>query len=183
MCATHPQRWSHLTRYKLLIIQMARQSPGRAWLEYDLAFRKETAATGLSDWSRMNLDLNSSTITRAPDYAAAPTLSSTLVTASQGYSSRPPYCISWNNGQCRWPFGECRYRHICSSCDGDQPQVHCPFQPPGAIRSCSPSPAKGGRGGSESGVTSTASHVNNIFRVVPVCPDRPHGLLCSVASF
>lgn len=144
MCATHPQRWSHLTRYKLLIIQMARQSPGRAWLEYDLAFRKETAATGLSDWSRMNLDLNSSTITRAPDYAAAPTLSSTLVTASQGYSSRPPYCISWNNGQCRWPFGECRYRHICSSCDGDQPQVHCPFQPPGAIRSCSPSPAKGG---------------------------------------
>ena len=56
-CAAHPQRWSDLTKYKLLIIQTARQFNGRAWLEYDLAFRKDAAASGLSDWSKMNLDL------------------------------------------------------------------------------------------------------------------------------
>ena len=32
-CAAHPQRWSDLTKYKLLIIQTARQFSGMAWLE------------------------------------------------------------------------------------------------------------------------------------------------------
>ena len=31
--------------------------PGKAWLHDDIAFRKEAAASGLADWSRMNLDL------------------------------------------------------------------------------------------------------------------------------
>ena len=46
MCTTHPHRWPDLTKYKLLIIQTAWQSPSRAWLEYDLAFRKDAAAIG-----------------------------------------------------------------------------------------------------------------------------------------
>ena len=58
ICASHPHRWSDLTKYKLLIIQTARHSPGRSWLEYDITFRKDAAATGASDWSRMNLDLH-----------------------------------------------------------------------------------------------------------------------------
>ena len=57
MCATHPHCWPDLTKYKLLlIIQTARQSTSRAWMEYDLAFRKDAAATKASDWSKMNLD-------------------------------------------------------------------------------------------------------------------------------
>lgn len=52
ICASHPHCWSDLTKYKLMIIQTACQSPGRAWLEYDLAFQKDAAATGASDWSR-----------------------------------------------------------------------------------------------------------------------------------
>ena len=56
-CAAYLHRWSDLTKYKLLIIQTARQFSGTAWLEYDLAFRKDAAASGLSDWSKMNLDL------------------------------------------------------------------------------------------------------------------------------
>ena len=55
MCTTHTHCWPDLAKYKLLIIQTARQSPSRAWLEYDLAFRKDVAATGASDWSKMNL--------------------------------------------------------------------------------------------------------------------------------
>ena len=47
MCTSHPHRWPDLTKYKLLVI--ARQSPSRTWLEYN------TAATGASDWSKMNL--------------------------------------------------------------------------------------------------------------------------------
>ena len=39
ICASHPHRWSDLTKYKLLIIQTARHSPGRSWLEYAVAFR------------------------------------------------------------------------------------------------------------------------------------------------
>ena len=49
---------ARLHQMQLLIIQTARQSPSRAWLEYNLAFRKDAAAaTGASDWSKMNLDL------------------------------------------------------------------------------------------------------------------------------
>ena len=57
ICASHPHRWSDLTKYKLLIMQTARHSPGCSWLEYDVAFGKDAAATGASAWSRMNLDL------------------------------------------------------------------------------------------------------------------------------
>ena len=55
LCAAHPHRWPDLLKYKLLIIQTARHFSGSAWLEYDLAFRKDAAASGVSDWSRMNL--------------------------------------------------------------------------------------------------------------------------------
>ena len=44
-------------KHKLLIVQTARKSPGHSWLEYDLAFWKNAATTGVSGWSRMNLDL------------------------------------------------------------------------------------------------------------------------------
>ena len=57
LCASNQLRWLYLTKYKLLIIQTARQYPGLAWLEYDLAFRRDAAASGLNDWSKMNLDL------------------------------------------------------------------------------------------------------------------------------
>ena len=56
LCAVYPQHWLDLTKYKLLIIQTARQYPGQAWLEYNLAFRTDAAATGLADWSKMNSD-------------------------------------------------------------------------------------------------------------------------------
>lgn len=56
-CASRSHCWSDLTKYKLLINQTAHHSPGRSWLKYDLVYQKDVAATGASDWSRMNLDL------------------------------------------------------------------------------------------------------------------------------
>ena len=47
-----------MTQYKLLILKTSRQFPGKAWLHYDIAFRKDAAASGLVDWPHMNLDLH-----------------------------------------------------------------------------------------------------------------------------
>ena len=49
LCAAHPDRWPDLSKYKLLIIQTACHFSSSAWLEYDLAFRKDAAASGLSN--------------------------------------------------------------------------------------------------------------------------------------
>ena len=54
LCTVHPHRLHDLSKYKLLIIQTAHHFSGSAWLEYNLAFRQDAAASGLSDWSRMN---------------------------------------------------------------------------------------------------------------------------------
>ena len=147
ICASHPHRWSDLTKYKLLIIQTARHSPGRSWLEYDVAFWKDAAATGASDWSRMNLYPYNFHLRSPASPSSLPSSSDSplLSTTPRGRSAHAPYCISWNRGECLWPFGECCFRHSCSSCNGDHPQVCCPFHSPGTIRSRSPSPSMGGK--------------------------------------
>ena len=133
LCTAHPHRWPNLSKYKLLIIQTARHFSSSAWLEYDLVFRKDAAASGLSDWSRMNLDLYNFHL-RSPAMASPPpprssssTASAPLPAASRDTSLVPPFCHSWNDGQCRWPFGRCKYRHRCSNCEGEHTQINCPF--------------------------------------------------------
>ena len=57
LCASQPSGRADLSHYKLLVIQTAKKFPGKAWQQYDTAFRKDAAATGLRDWSKMNPDL------------------------------------------------------------------------------------------------------------------------------
>ena len=64
-------------------------------------------------------------------------------TTTRGSSACPLYCSSWNRGQCLWPFGDCRFHHSCSLCNGDHPRV--PFHSHGTICSRSPSPISRGR--------------------------------------
>ena len=144
LCAAHPHRWPDLSKYKLLIIQTARYFSSAAWLEYDLAFRKDAAASGLSDWSRMNLDLYNFHL-RSPAMASPPlprssssTASAPLPAASRDTSLAPPFCHSWNDGQCRWPFSKCKYRHRCSNCEGEHTQTNCQFPNFSGARSQSP---------------------------------------------
>ena len=149
LCHTFPSRWKDLNQYKLLIIQTARRSADKSWLNYDIAFRKETAATGSTDWSRMNPDLYNFH-TRSPATTSAASGSST---ASALSLAEPPtsldnplssqYCHFWNDGRCRWPFGRCRFRHSCESCNGDHPRIHCPHRPARRARSRLPSQSKG----------------------------------------
>ena len=153
LSAVHPHRWRCLSKYKLLIIQTARHFSGSAWLEYDLAFRKDAAASGDSDGSGMNLDLCNFHLTSPALASSLPplprsfssTASAPSSVASLDSSLVPPFCYSWNDGQCRWPFGRCKYRHRCRNCEDDHTQINCPFLNPSGARSRSP--PLGGRGG------------------------------------
>ena len=146
LSAVHLHRWPCLSKYKLLIIQTACYFSGSTWLEYDLAFRKHAAAFGHSDWSGMNLDLynfhlRSPALTSPPPplpRSSSSMPSATLSVASCDTSLVPPFCYSWNDGQCRWPFGRCKYRRRCSNCEDDHTQTTCPFPNPSSARSRSP---------------------------------------------
>lgn len=102
-CSIHPQRWPNLTKYKLLVIQTARQYPGQAWLEYNLAFCKDAAATGLTDWLKMNSDLyhfHLRSPTPPTTWQLLQPSSSPSSTSSTGRvsSASAPICHSWNRG-------------------------------------------------------------------------------------
>ena len=115
-----------MTQYKLLILKTSRQFPGKDWLYYDIAFHKDAAASGLVDWSHMNLDLyNFHTCTTLLQTSP---FSDVLSSSSRMLASSSNICWSWKDGTCRWPFGQCRYHHCCEKCEGEQPCVSCPFQ-------------------------------------------------------
>ena len=110
LCTIHPHHWLNLTKYKLLIIQTACHFSSSAWLEYDLAFRKDATASGLSNWPRMNLELYNFHL-RSPALAStllplsSPSVASALSpAASHDTNLVPPFCHSLNDRQCSWPF-------------------------------------------------------------------------------
>ena len=185
MCATHAHRWPDLTKYKLLIIQTARQSAGRAWLEYDLAFCKDAAATGASDWSWMNLDLYNFHL-RSPAPVTtqqSPNSSSTTVAAGRGYSSRllppppPPYCIRGTTDIVAGPLGNVITAMCVIPVMGTTPRLAAHFTPPGFFAHAPPPLPRG-----EVPRWGQVPH-HSVSNVVPVCPDQQHGLPCSAALF
>ena len=150
LCHTFLSCWKDLNQYKVLIIQTARRFSDKSWLHYDIAFRKEAAASGSTDWSRMHPDLYNF-LARSPVNTSAASGSSTSsawsLTELLGSSGNPrssQYCHSWNDGRCRWPLGPCRFRHSCESCHGDHPRIHCPHWSARRERSRSLSQSKGG---------------------------------------
>ena len=52
-----PNRWYDLTAYNLTILKLYKKFTGPSWLSYDRAFREFAAATGLTVWSSVNLEL------------------------------------------------------------------------------------------------------------------------------
>lgn len=52
-----PKRWEDLNRYKLIILRTYRTIGGQAWLLYDQRFREHAAATKLSNWSEIDVQL------------------------------------------------------------------------------------------------------------------------------
>ena len=137
LCCTHPSRWQDMIQNKLLVLQTAHQFSGKAWLYYDTAFRKDAAASGLTDWSRMISDLyNFHTRLPKQQQFQPPTTSSS---PSRSLPSSSNFCRSWNNGSCTWPYGQRRYRHRCENREGEHPCVNCPFRASASLLSaCSP---------------------------------------------
>ena len=126
-CCIHPSRWQDMTQCKLLILQTARLFSGKSWLHYDTAFRKDAAASGLNDWSRMNSDLYHFH-TRLPQKQQfqPPTF---LSSPSRSMASWSIFYRSWNNCSCAWPYGQCRYCHRCEKCEGEHPLSTAPLGP------------------------------------------------------
>ena len=150
LCHTFPSRWKDLNQYKLLIIQTARRFADKSWLNYDIAFRKEAAATGSTDWCRMNPDLynfhtrSPATTSAASGLSTSSALSLAELPTSSGNPQSSQYCHSRNDGRCPWPFSHCLFRRSYETCSGDHPRIHCPHPPACRARSRSPSQSKGG---------------------------------------
>lgn len=90
-------------------------------------------------------------------YTRSPASSSTSSRLATSLSSTPAepwvpsgshhsnqYCHSWNEGHCRWPFGRCRFHHLCETCGRHHPSIRCPQHPTCRVLSQSPSQSKGG---------------------------------------
>ena len=120
-CSTYPSRWQDTTQYKLLILHKASQFPGPAWLNYNMAFRKDAAASLLADWSKMILDLYKFHTCASGSVTGQSAPHSTSLAHTSASSNVPPkhsldptqHCRSWNDGACRWSLGQCQYRHVC----------------------------------------------------------------------
>ncbi len=115
-----PSRSRDLLAYMALIIRTAKRFGGKAWLEYDRAFRREAAANSLRDWSLMRLDLyNYHTAladrTVAISNEADQSSERSFREEPRGKPSAKQFCISWNKGFCRSTYQFCRFRHNCSS--------------------------------------------------------------------
>ena len=142
-----PNRWKDLMQYQLLILKTYRHFSGRVWLAYDQAFREHAAASRLTDWSSMNVQLFNF-------HSAASSAHGTSLVSSNdspeppGSSSSAIHCKSWNKGRCTAPFAFCRYSHRCSVCSGVHRAISCPNQSAkersdgSKRRSCSPSASR-----------------------------------------
>ena len=122
-----PNRWKDLMQYQLLILRTYRHFSGRVWLTYDQAFREHAAASRLTDWSLMNVQLFNF------HSASSSARSTSLVSSNDlpeppGSSSSVIHCKSWKKGHCTAPFAFCRYSHRCSVCSGVHRSISCPNQ-------------------------------------------------------
>ena len=135
-----PHRWRDLMRYPLLILRTQRRFAGRVWLAYDRAFREHAAASNLTDWSTINVQLF--------NFHAAGALVRSRGELSEEFAeprSAPSsliICKSWNRGHCVAPLSLCRFAHKCSSCFGPHRVGACPGEAAGQSRPSSKRPVE-----------------------------------------
>ena len=116
-----PHRWRDLMQYPLLI---HRQFAGRVWLAYDRAFREHAAASNLTDWSTINVQLFNFHAAGASVRSRGEL--SEEFSEPRGAPSSLIICKSWNRGHCVAPSSSCRFAHKCSSCFGPHRVGACP---------------------------------------------------------
>ena len=79
-------------------------------------FRNEAAASGLSDWSKMNLDLYNFHLclpaTSLPQQMLSSPGSAHFPADNRNTSLLTPFCCSWNEWISRWAPGKCSFCHM-----------------------------------------------------------------------
>ena len=119
-----PHRWKDLSQYKLLILRTYQQFNGPVWLNYDRAFREHAAASRVTDWSALNVQLYN--FHAAGVAARGRPGESAILLGPVGNRSAPLKCRSWNSGRSIAPSSSCRFAHMCSACGADYRASVCP---------------------------------------------------------
>lgn len=132
--SSFPHRWKDLTSYKLLILRTYRHFSGRVWLAYDQAFRQHVAATGLTDWSSMNVELFNFHAAGA-SIRPGPTGTGVESPEATGAPSSQIVCRSWNRGRCSSLYAHCRFAHRCNLCAGSHRAQECTHRSESSTRS------------------------------------------------
>ena len=132
--SSFPHRWKDLTSYKLLILRTHRHFSGRVWLAYDQAFRQHVAATGLTDWSSMNVELFNFHAAGA-SIRPGPTGTGVESPEATGAPSSHVVCRSWNRGRCSSLYAHCRFAHRCNLCAGSHRAQECTHRSETSTRS------------------------------------------------
>ena len=127
LVSSFPHHWKDLMQYQLLILRTYHHFSGRVWLAYDQAFHEHAAATRLTDWSSMNVQLFNFHAAGSSVHSSSPTTSNESP-EPPGPSSSTILCKSWNKGHCTTPFSFCRYTHRCSVCPGVHRASSCTNQ-------------------------------------------------------
>ena len=133
-------RWKDLMQNQLLILRTHRQFAGRVWLAYDRAFREHAAASNLTDWSTINVQLFNFHAAEASVRSRGEL--SEEFSEPRGAPSSLIICKSWNRGHCVAPSSSCRFAQKCSSCFGPHRVGACPGEAAGQSRPSSKRPVE-----------------------------------------
>ena len=147
-----PERASFLLAYMAEVARASMKYRWPSWVVYDKNFRQAVAESGLKDWSNIEPSIYSQCFTRmrisqegwckhceSIDHTSegCPLRSMARkrphpMGGYSSYSKRPTsaaVCIKFNkyDGDCK--FGRnCKYQHVCSTCQGAHPVPRCPGQ-------------------------------------------------------
>jgi hypothetical protein len=108
--SAHQELTQDILHYMFVIREAAYKYGGLFWRTYDEQFRLRQASQFMP-WSSINSDLwlrCFSGVSRPFTPCAAPSTAPT----------KPPPCIDFNKGYCKW--SNCRYPHVCSVCSTPQ---------------------------------------------------------------
>ena len=160
IAAKSPEMVPELMAYMISILRASQEYEGLAWATYDAAYRRQAAATGHKQWSKVNPSLYtvcftgkarkvtrcdlclstahktsecSLTMDEDPDVGQRlKAVESAVIafsgnyqgfTATRGIRS-PEVCRLFNEKRCK--FRNCKYRHVCRTCQGNHPATDCP---------------------------------------------------------
>ena len=140
----YPEKAPEFLAYQALIVRSERNYEGHQWVIYDRQFRREALAREDLNWSVLDSRLYNEAFTgraraipRCPhclcdDHTASacprnPT-GAIAVTAPSTSTQYPvqgtQICRNYYEGRCRKP--QCRYQHLCLSCNESHPYMSCP---------------------------------------------------------